>query len=87
ILARDIDGVVLIADPDPSKAGSLTELLTPDPNSPSATGSKAMLPFLVFECDPASGEPFDLIEFAAAPTVDTIALAVAPVTRLSMSAD
>lgn len=86
-LVRDIDGVLLIADPDPSQAGSLTKLLAPDPHSPSATGNKAMLPFLVFECDPASGDPFDLIEFAAAPTANTIALAVAPVTRLSMSAD
>lgn len=87
ILARDIDGVLLVADPHPSQAGSLTNMVEPDPPSSSTTGNKAQLPFLVFECDPAQGDPFDLIEFAAPTTKDTIALAVAPVTRLSMSAD
>ncbi len=86
LLARDIDGVLLIADPHPS-AGSLTELVELDPPSSGATGNRARQPFLVFECDPSHGDPFDLIEFAAAPSKDTIALAVAPVTRLSMSAD
>lgn len=87
ILARDIDGVLLVADAHPSHAGSLTKMVEPDPPSSIATGNNARLPFLVFECDPTHGDPFDLIEFAAPPAMDTIALAVAPVTRLSMSAD
>lgn len=87
MLTRDIDGSLLIADPDPGKNGSLTSLLAANPLVVNPTGDKAKLPYLVFATTPASGQPFDLVEFAAAPASENIALALAPVTRLSISAD
>ena len=86
-VVRDADGMLLVVDPTPGQPGSLEELLAASPDLPGATGAKTPLPYLVFAVNPALGEPFDLIEFGAPPQKTNIALAMAPVSRLSMSSD
>lgn len=86
-VVRDADGALLIADPDPGKPGSLTKLIDASPDLPGATGAKTPLPYLVFAASAPLGDPFDLVEFAAPPQKLNIALALAAVSRLSMSSD
>ncbi|QXZ73963.1 hypothetical protein [Agrobacterium sp. S7/73] len=81
-IAVDASGELLLMDPDPAVDGSLTQVLGRRPQLPG--GSKDPKVTVVLSSNGRS-EPFDLVEQVS--DKHQIVLAVAPLTRLGLSAD
>lgn len=78
----DVDGAVLILDPNPVAAGSLAKLLARRPGLPG--GSKDPKVSIVFATQGAR-EPFDLVD--QVPYQASIVLSKAPASRLGITSD
>jgi len=78
----DVDGAMLVLDPNPAAAGSLAELLARRPRLPG--GSKDPMVTVVFATQGAR-EPFDLAD--RVPHQASIVLGNAPASRLGITSD
>lgn len=84
LLERDADGALVVLDADPKAAGSLSELLGLDLDDPRPAPAE-----LAFLTTGQSSGLFDILEYpvATASKPPELALAKAPLTRLTRSAD